>query len=138
MPQESQVISIRSPDNFRRYLLAGDVLANTCDLARLAYDVIAHIRRHVAENPSTSVDILRKMATDGNPDVRMALSENPNTPESTLFELCGDENPDVRHFMAANCNLSDDILLKLCDDENAYVATRALKSLAAKLSPSQR
>ena len=53
------------------------------------------VRVSVAENPSTSVDVLTELAKDSDWEVRAKVAENPNTPAGVLIELSKDEDDRV-------------------------------------------
>ena len=120
------------PDNFVRYLLAGNPHVPVATLARLARDPRAAVRRRVAENPTANTEILLRLALDADAEVRMGVSENQHAPTIFLEQLSIDDNADVRFFMAENINLPERILSALSSDSNPYVSTRAAKTLACK------
>jgi hypothetical protein len=67
------------------------------------------MRRGVAENPSTPVAVLKKLAEDTNEDVRMNVAENPSTPVALLQKLARDNRSSVRGRVYNNPNATDEI-----------------------------
>jgi len=53
---------------------------DVASLTKLATDKDDYVRRGVAENSNTPVEVLTKLATDKSEEVRSAVAENPNTP----------------------------------------------------------
>jgi hypothetical protein len=95
----------------------------------LAGEESALIRRHVALNPKTPVETLRKLAEDRETDVRLAVAENVHTPQEILCVLSTDTDMDVRYGVAENPHMPEDILVELTQDDNPYIRCRALKTL---------
>ena len=65
------------------------------------------VRRNVAGNPNTPVDVLTELAKDSDCDVRRNVARNPNTPAGVLTELANDINWYVRCFVARNPKLKE-------------------------------
>ena len=87
-------------------------------LRKLAGDENEHVRWGAIQNPNTPVEILRELAEDKDERMRYEVARNPNTPVEILRELADDEDRDVREGVAFNPNTSADILKKLAKDEN--------------------
>lgn len=112
------------------------------------------VRRQVASNPNTPVDVLYKLALDEDSDVVDVAVSNPSMPEESLAQLAtsGDEyarycvahNPDtpayildtladddslnVRAAVARNRNTSKAALQRLASDPSEYVCNLAWRS----------
>ena len=65
------------------------------------------VRRNVAENPNTPIDVLSELAKDSDYDVRCFVAENPNTPIDVLTELAKDSDWCVRRNAARNPKLKE-------------------------------
>jgi len=83
----------------------------------------------LAENPSTPLDILRKLAKDKDSwRVRTNVARNPSTPIAVLHDLAKDEYSGVRMYVALNPSISLDILRKLAKDVNFVVRRYVAKN----------
>ena len=71
----------------------------------LSSDIV--VRRRVACNLNTPVDVLVELAKDSDCDVRMNAAGNPNTPVDVLVELAKDSDFDVRRHAACNPKLKE-------------------------------
>ena len=58
--------------------------------------ILQDVRRLVADNLRTPVDILIELAEDNHETVREGVARNSNTPPEVLTRLAGDEDEDVR------------------------------------------
>ena len=71
-------------------------------LEKLATDDDVIVRKIVAENKNTSIDILEKLATDKEDYVRQAVAENKNISLKILEELATDESVRVNLAVISN------------------------------------
>lgn len=88
------------------------------ELARLANDEDARVRRIVAENPNTSAKTLAQLANDKDMYVRSYVAKNPNTPTNALAQLANDEDTYVKGFVAERPNIPAAVLAQLANDED--------------------
>ena len=86
------------------------------------------VRRNVAMNPNTPVDVLTELAKDNNCDVRCFVAENPSTSADVLTELAKDNNCDVRRNVAMNPNTPADVLTELAKDSYWCVRRNAVRN----------
>lgn len=77
-----------------------------------------HVRRDVAGDLNTPVDILVELSKDNDSDVRASVAGNLNTPADTLIELSKDDSWCVRTSVAGNPNTPVDTLIELSKDGN--------------------
>ena len=88
---------------------------------------------NVAANPSTPVEVLKKLAGDRNCDVRAIIARNPNTPTEILeilVKLSEDEYyDDVRDAVAGNPSTPVEVLKKLAEDEYGFIRYKAKENL---------
>jgi len=122
--------------NHENYLKAGFAETSSADLQELASSESMVIRRRVAENERTPVEVLSTLAKDKSAEVRMAVASNKVTPSSLLVTLMSDASPDVRYWMASTSYIPKHLLRQLADDENPNVAQRAkamLRGLEGKV-----
>ena len=75
----------------------------------------------IAENPSTPVDSLRKLASAENQSVRESVARNPSTPVDVLRTLASDANTYVRGGVAINPSTPVDLLTIQASDARSYV-----------------
>ena len=68
-------------------------------------------KNKVAQNPSTPVEVLRKLAPNYHWQVRMYVAKNPSTPEDVLRNLAKDEDWGVRGNVAQNPKVSSKLLV---------------------------
>lgn len=102
-------------------------------------------RRRIAEDQSTSADLLRELARDSSswsagydeevnqawpvlPHIQIAVAENPNTPTDSLDELAAHGEVPVRHAVARNPNTRPDVLARLIGDADTFVAIGAVEN----------
>lgn len=111
------------------------------ELRQLSRSKNREVRKRVAENESSPLDVLERLSTDRNPEVRIAVAENDNTPVDVLARLADDPSPEVRYTLASSPPwIASDILGKLEKDNNPMVAARAqasskyLKSLNIRIA----
>jgi hypothetical protein len=95
--------------------------ASTEKLAELARDEDSEVRRAVADNRSTPVELLTQLAQDAAYGVCYAVARNPNTPAEALTKLARDENWDVRYCVAKHPNTPAEVLAELAKDEDEAV-----------------
>lgn len=94
-------------------------------LTTLATDTRRSVRRYVADNPNTPVDVLTVLATDETDYVRGAVAENPNAPTDILTVLATDTDSYVRWNAAANFNTPKNTLTALATDADKAVREHA-------------
>jgi hypothetical protein len=87
------------------------------------------VRERVASNPTTPPDMLAILAADSEAYVRVAVAENSSLPHATAVLLCDDAHPDVRLNLAGNIKISEELIRRLTQDDNPYVADAATKTL---------
>jgi hypothetical protein len=87
----------------------------------LSIDPDSTLRRRLAEDCSTPVSILVKLADDKDKDVRHAVAENPNTPVSLLELLGKDKDAKVRSAVAENVATPLALLEQLAVDASSAV-----------------
>ena len=87
-------------------------------LMRLADDEDRNVREEVAINPNTPVELLRKLAMDEDEHVRWGVIRNPNTPTEVLRKLAEDDDCIVRITVARNSRTPADILMTLAGDKS--------------------
>lgn len=131
---QKENITSRERLQIRKYICAGCEQTPVNVLVQLSRDNTAKVRRRVAENPRTPIIILAMLASDIDKDVRVGVCDNWSTPAGLLLLLAGDDCPDVRYAIAENSHAPRQILTVLTRDENAYVAERALKTMARQVS----
>ena len=85
----------------------------TPDVLSLSFDE----KLALAQNPNTSVETLKILATDENSYVRCSVAENPNTSPETLKTLATDENSSVRLGVAENPNYKSNKTLELTSEQ---------------------
>ena len=61
----------------------------------------------IAQNPNTSPESLKTLATDDNYYVRFWVATNPNTPAEVLQSLATDEYSYVRYHVGRNPNATE-------------------------------
>jgi len=111
-----------------QYIAAGDPRISEGCVEKLSQSDDPLIRRRIAENPSTPIQILFRLLNDEHSEVRLGVSFNPIVQRPFLDELVEDKNADVRYGLAENATLPMDLIQKLANDENPYVAQRATKT----------
>lgn len=120
------------------YIRAGSPQTAAAELEILSAHETYKIRRRVAENNNTPVNILLILAEDSHPEVRATVADHNLTPKEVLERLAADECLEVRYTLAENANLPMEILLKLAEDENPYVSHRAYRTIRLLQSPDIR
>lgn len=83
----------------------------------------------IAEQPTTPVDVLSKLAAHADVEVRLAVADHCNTSLETIMILAQDKNADLRYAIAENHNVKASVLCLLTEDENPFIAFRARKTL---------
>ncbi|NIA02566.1 MAG: hypothetical protein GWP15_04220, partial [Nitrospirae bacterium] len=73
-------------------------------------------RRHIAANPSISLQLMKKLSEDSDPSVRCAVAQSRNTQMDILTVLAGDEDEYVRMRVVGNSNTTEIVLLRLASD----------------------
>ena len=108
------------------------VTSNSPDeLRELADNPDPHLRRIVARNSSTPVDVLRHLAepevsrgegrVDMGPPVRAGVAANAAVPQDLLNTLATDDDPRVRAAAAGNPEIPFDLLARLAEDRSEEV-----------------
>lgn len=100
-------------------------------LAQLAGVTSGVVRRLVAANPSTPVELLERLCLDRDTWVRHTAMEHPALPPALLERLARDPRPEVRGLVAAHPSTPPAALVALSNDEvrdvrNATVRNPAL------------
>ena len=90
---------------------------NTPDVLTLSFGE----KYKLVENPNTSVETLKVLATDEDSNVRYWVAGNPNTPVETLKVLATDEDSNVRYWVAGNPNTPVETLKILATDKDSSV-----------------
>ena len=97
-------------------------------LGFLKNDVMSSSSRSAASDPSTPIDLLRKLASDENEYIRRGAAENPSTPADLLRELADDKNMWVRWGVAQNPSTPVDLLTLLASDAKIEVRKGVAKN----------
>ena len=97
-------------------------------LGFLKNDVMSSSSRSAASDPSTPIDLLRKLASDENEYIRRGAAENPSTPADLLRELADDKNIWVRWGVAQNPSTPVDLLTLLASDAKIEVRKGVAKN----------
>lgn len=84
----------------------------------------------IADDSSTSAQVLHQLSTHNDVEVRMAVADNRNTQLQTFMQLALDESSDLRYALAENHNVGAKVLELLTMDTNPYVVSRAKRTLA--------
>lgn len=116
----------------------------------------------IAENRSSSSELLRKLSTDEHWRVRSvvarrrhtqpealrqmyendsslpSLAMNPNTPVDVLERLLGDSTPGVQHNLAGNRSATDSMLAVLAENPDKFVHERARNQQRSRASRKRR
>ena len=86
-------------------------------------------RVHIASDPNTRPETLRKLSINKDWVVRSEVAFNPNTPVEVLSKLVDDPSEDVRVCVAQNPNTPEEALRKLSTDKDWLTRQEALKNL---------
>lgn len=116
------------------YVQAGSQSCSPAVLEQLSYSDMERIRRRVAENPKTPIDVLERLSSDPCADVRIAVGTNPSTPGHISYGLAFDQDPNVRLGLAEDISTPVELLDKLAEDENPYISCRASQTRALILA----
>jgi hypothetical protein len=111
------------------YIKAGNDNLSAAESFLLAKDDSPHVRRRLAENPLTPMEVLIRLADDADQEVRIAVGCNAATPTHVLEKLANDDSIHVRFGLAGDPNLLPSVLNVLAQDDNPYVMHQALKTL---------
>jgi hypothetical protein len=87
------------------------------------------VLERVAENHTTDVITLKQLAQNRWPQVRRAVAGNEKLPVEIISSLGADDSADVRYVVAENYHVPIRILEQLIKDENPFVAARARQTL---------
>jgi hypothetical protein len=102
-------------------------------LEKLARDGDKDVRQRVAQNPSASPETLEILAGDENWGVRRGVAQNPSASPETLEILAGDENWGVRRGVAQNPSAPSKALGRLARDSNLDVRYWVARNPSASL-----
>ena len=94
-------------------------------LAKLANHEDMDVRSGVARHPSTPVVMLTKLADDEDVHVRSGVAGNPSTSGEVLAKLANDAVTSVRWTVAKNPSTSGEVLAKLANDAEISVRNAA-------------
>ena len=83
----------------------------------------------IANNRSTSPDVLIRLSADPEVAVRKAVAKNINTPKDVLIRLSEDPEIAVRMEVAKNINTPKDVLLRFSNDSSPHVVHNAREEL---------
>lgn len=86
-------------------------------------------RRQLAEDASTSPDVLDALADNADAATKSAVAENPSTPPATLARLVDDSHWAVRMGAATNPNTPPEAVARLTEDADPAVRTAAEAAL---------
>ena len=81
------------------------------------------VRSVVARNPNTEPEVLRQMYEDDS--ARTSLAANPSTPADVLERLLHDSDPMVRYNLTSNRSLTDAMLSVVAKDSSKEVSRQA-------------
>jgi hypothetical protein len=70
-----------------------------------------------ADNPDTSSEVLKQLASSKDPYVRYGVAHSTNTPPEVLKQLASDKAPSVRSGVAYNTNTPPEVLKQLASDK---------------------
>lgn len=87
------------------------------------------LKSMIATNSNTSVETLRKLATDKNRYVKSNVAFNAKTPADVLDMLATIDDIEIRCFVADNKNTSLKTLEKLTKDKSSYVSDKAKNAI---------
>lgn len=85
------------------------------------------VRKAVAENPHTELEILQKLSSDKNGWVLIGVASNPNTDEQTLKKLCYCSDPLARAIAIRRSPLSLDALREIETQETEVMPKLVIK-----------
>ena len=105
-----------------RALVAASVHLTEEELALLATDEDAEVRRAVAANPLCPVEVINDLARQWT--CRRPAASNPSAPPALLAELARDPDPSVRKAAAANPGTPATALARLSQDPDLGVRIR--------------
>ena len=90
-------------------------------LRELSHHGNLRVRVAVANNPSTTADVLENMAGDENGEVRFLVAAHPRTSPKVLHDLAQDEYPDIRQQIAKSKRLNNSTFEMLAQDPDKRV-----------------
>ncbi len=73
------------------------------------------VREAVAENHSTTLEVLARLSEDKDKGVRRAVAGNHNAPVEALIKLSKDKEMEVRWAVASSLDMPEDVLTKLAE-----------------------
>jgi hypothetical protein len=100
---------------------ARDPETNPARLTELAGSEDSLVRRGLAGNSSTPVEVLTHLADDPDPWVRLGVAENPSMPVEILARLADDSDFSVRTGAVGNPHTPVDVLARLAEDPSEWV-----------------
>lgn len=86
------------------------------DILRMWMRKEPQLRVWIAQNPSLPLDMLEVLARDISPNVRLSVACNPGTPDSVLEKLSFDTEVEVRRAVASNIKTPGNVLEILVKD----------------------
>ncbi len=122
-------MAIEQNELFWAYVKAASPLTDPSTLSLLACCEWAPVRRRVAGNRHTPLNVLEFLSVDQAEEVRVALACNPSTPLSVVDRLVHDEPIEVRLEIAKNPDAQRIALDKLIRDDNSAVRGAAQVTL---------
>jgi hypothetical protein len=125
------------PSYKKKMGLAQDRSTSAEILVKLSTDDDYYIRYDVAKNTSTPSTTLAQLAEDSVGLVRSAVAGNASTPADTLRQLAHDDSNWVREQVAQNDNTPRDVVEVLAEDGDIEVRRCAREKLGDVASPSK-
>jgi hypothetical protein len=104
-----------------RRTLAADPASSWRQLLTLAGDGDSWVTSNLAQNPSTTADILDLVADANDESIRIAVASHQNAHHETLATLLADFRQRVRQYAAAHPNLTADDQLRAAVDASPNV-----------------
>lgn len=98
------------------------------ELSELSSHENSYVRRYVADNKSTPVQLLATLSKDEDWNVRSRVALNPRTPKDVLDNLSSDKDENVRWKVSMNPSTGEETLMKLKDDKSDAVKDFALNN----------
>ncbi|MBY0550026.1 MAG: hypothetical protein K2W95_22315 [Candidatus Obscuribacterales bacterium] len=123
------------PDLFWAYIKAASPLTDSETLALLSFSEWTPIRRRVAGNNHTPLNILDVLSVDPYPEVRAAVACNTGSPRSTVERLIRDPRDEVR-LAIASCSEAPDYALRFLEKDYDQQISNAAKRTLRLFHPS--
>ncbi len=102
------------PNPWRPSYAASSTYATSNLLKTMSKSYDEEIRKNVAQNPNTPVDILDIMSKDTSEEVRAKVALNPSTVLETLNQLVNSGEKRIVSFVCRNPNIDADFLYEMC------------------------